>query len=115
MQKIKLSLQQRERLIEMFLFCFPEYKQNITSDCRTIIRINIDNNDMIVYDRRTVMSKILGVRSHSLKIHWFEACLCKIAPALQFTNATFINLRCYNQHPVDVLYEKYKTVKNEKQ
>jgi hypothetical protein len=106
MKQIELTLEHREKLLEMCKELFPETELSFESDLAEdgMIDINISKPNNLEL------------------IHWFEFCMTYLQDKLKelkcFEYEMDSNLRLmecwYKSHPVDYLYKIFKKLKNAK-
>lgn len=107
MNSIELTEQHREKLLEMCKALFPEYPEVImTTDYFMVETGEIEFRNWKDIDHRKWIT--------TKPIHWFEFCYKHLAKKVlksnyykltAFTNLTIIG----NIHPIDYLYQHYKS------
>lgn len=108
MKPIKLTEQQEEKLLEMIYKLFPEEK---------LVRFTGTKNSagLLMFDRSIYLHENVK-RTKLMNFHWFEFCYKHLAKKVlknnyykltAFTNLTIIG----NVHPIDYLYQHYKSQK----
>jgi hypothetical protein len=130
MQSIPLTEEQKDKLLEMAKFFFPEHmKVTVTSTNPTKLKkytehIHWCHGKTIAFPYKDWGNVEEFITSK--KLHWFEFCLTKLANKLlnQETgeapidvmnrfNHFFIGVMLETIHPVDYLYKQFKTIQHD--
>ena len=123
MKHIKLTEEQKSRLLEMCNSLFPQVKWHFWESEKD----DEIANDYIGYNQQVVLGEKINPWKDGLSIHWFEFCVIHLFPKLNqwynshqlldvlyqtIGNSKNIEPNQINKfsHPIDQLYEKFKTL-----
>lgn len=102
MENIKLTQEQKNKLLEMCKVLFPKYDKQYFND-------DVEGNWGDEY-----LSLYTTGEKKSLTIHWFEFCINNICPIFTNRTAMFDDIESDNIkiiiNPIDYLYKKFKLI-----
>lgn len=116
-KSIKLTQIQKQKLLEMCKFLFPEYNDfEITS---SFPYYNSNKLEGVSWKETPTEDAVCLIKDdkddyRSVTVHWFEFCIKHLIPKLAIDMQYAIDLRilfCELPNPIDYLYEHFKKLK----
>ena len=126
MQAIELTQEQRDKLLEMCVKLFPEYKSIQFGVTQVFLPLN---GLGLIVNVQHILFHVNGTKYETF--HWFEFCFLHVFPkvqnilnAEQLSNFYYITIGYYEKsnknknfefkrfiHPIDYLYSEFKKLK----
>jgi len=122
MEPIRLSDDQKVKLLEMCKILFPEYAYNPETFNGGIVFHHHNGKNGMPYDR--LSEYLLGFRTDNdsdlfdmcdFCIHWYEFCMTYLFAAIlngRVVGSEWYDIFVKNEHPVDYLYELFLKFKS---
>lgn len=110
MKSIKLTKEQKNKLLEMCTKLYPKVKWHFWRDdsCPEFDETHLGYNMQYTLGNKAQPYK------YGLVIHWFETCMINLCEKIIKDNdqlSDFKSLNFNKKHPIDYLYEEFKKLK----
>jgi hypothetical protein len=120
MNKLELTKEHKDKLLEMILKLFPKYRipkgTKYTQDIIPRWAEDPEYGNEII-EESLVFPIALKTTYNNFHIHWFEFVIIQLCPKLTNCVAMFNDIESEDIeiiiHPIDYLYEKFKLIKHE--
>lgn len=125
MNSIEITAEQKEKLLEMCNFLFPEYNFMFhhadEGQPDTSKPWNFLPGFIMAWEKYPDGEYSEYYRDVDIFVHWFEFCMTHLQDTLKGKGAFNLEPDCdiilmsswYKSHPIDCLYEQFKLLKNE--